>query len=69
MPDGVPHEPVSFIIFSDDWGRHPSSCQYLFRHLLPRYRTFWVNTIGMRRTHLTAPIDARSIRSVAVPRP
>ena len=39
----------SIIVFSDDWGRHPSSCQHLFRHLLPRYRTFWVNTIGMRR--------------------
>lgn len=41
--------PVSFVVFSDDWGRHPSSCQHLFRRLLPRYRTFWVNTIGMRR--------------------
>jgi glycosyltransferase involved in cell wall biosynthesis len=49
MPDGVPHESVSFVVFSDDWGRHPSSCQHLFRQLLPRYRTFWVNTIGMRR--------------------
>jgi glycosyltransferase involved in cell wall biosynthesis len=49
MPDGVPRESVSFIVFSDDWGRHPSSCQHLFHQLLPRYRTFWVNTIGMRR--------------------
>src|SRR5262249_15336025 len=49
MPDSVPHESVSFLVFSDDWGRHPSSCQHLFRQLLPRYRTFWVNTIGMRR--------------------
>ena len=32
-----------FVVFSDDWGRHPSSCQHLFRQLLPRYRTFWVN--------------------------
>src|SRR5215831_12730057 len=49
MPDGVPHESVSFVVFADDWGRHPSSCQHLFRQLIPRYRTFWVNTIGMRR--------------------
>jgi len=49
MPDSVSHESVSFLVFSDDWGRHPSSCQHLFRQLLPRYRTFWVNTIGMRR--------------------
>ena len=49
MSESVPYESASFIVFSDDWGRHPSSCQHLFRHLLPRYRTFWVNTIGMRR--------------------
>lgn len=37
------------VVFSDDWGRHPSSCQHLVRLLLPRYRTWWFNTIGTRR--------------------
>lgn len=37
-----------FLIFSDDWGRHPSSCQYLVRELLPRHEVAWVDTIGMR---------------------
>ena len=46
-----PHE-QSFIVFSDDWGRHPSSCQHLFRQLIPRHPTWWVNTIGMRRPRL-----------------
>ena len=36
------------IVFSDDWGRHPSSCQHLVRKLLPTNRVAWVNTIGMR---------------------
>jgi len=36
------------LVFSDDWGRHPSSCQHLVRHLLPRHAVTWVNTIGMR---------------------
>lgn len=36
------------IVFSDDWGRHPSSCQHLFRHLLNRIPVIWVNTIGLR---------------------
>jgi glycosyltransferase involved in cell wall biosynthesis len=40
----------SFLVFSDDWGRHPSSCQHLFGQLLGRYRVHWVNTIGTR-TH------------------
>jgi glycosyltransferase involved in cell wall biosynthesis len=39
----------SFIVFSDDWGVHPSSCQHLFRHIATKYLVLWVNTIGMRR--------------------
>ena len=38
----------NILIFSDDWGRHPSSCQHLARRLLRRHRVLWVNTIGMR---------------------
>ncbi len=49
MSDRGMSAPASFIVFADDWGRHPSSCQHLFRRLIPRYRTCWVNTIGMRR--------------------
>ena len=41
------------IVFADDWGRHPSSCQHLVRRLLPRHRTLWVNTIGMRPLRLS----------------
>ena len=48
------------VVFSDDWGRHPSSCQHLIRQLLPRYPTIWVNTIGTRRPGLS-PGDLRKI--------
>ena len=41
-------EPTPLIVFSDDWGRHPSSCQHLISQLLPHRRVVWVNTIGMR---------------------
>lgn len=41
-------QPASLVVFSDDWGRHPSSCQHLIRQLLPSYRVLWVNTIGTR---------------------
>jgi glycosyltransferase involved in cell wall biosynthesis len=40
--------PPDFIVFSDDWGEHPSSCQHLFRHIGRDHRVIWVNTIGMR---------------------
>ncbi|MFO0817928.1 MAG: glycosyltransferase [Pirellulales bacterium] len=36
------------LVFSDDWGRHPSSCQHLVRHLLDHVDVAWMNTIGMR---------------------
>ncbi|MCA9008898.1 MAG: hypothetical protein KDB01_04080 [Planctomycetaceae bacterium] len=38
----------SLVVFSDDWGRHPSSCQHLVHNLLDRYPVVWVNTIGTR---------------------
>lgn len=38
----------SLLVFSDDWGRHPSSCQHLTARLLDRHDVTWVNTIGMR---------------------
>jgi hypothetical protein len=40
------------LIFADDWGRHPSSCQHLIRRLLDRHPAAWVNTIGMRPPRL-----------------
>jgi len=40
---------ISLVVFSDDWGRHPSSCQHLVRELLDRHQVVWVNTIGTRR--------------------
>lgn len=40
------------LVFADDWGRHPSSCQHLVRQLLPKHPTLWVNTIGTRTPRL-----------------
>lgn len=42
-----------FIVFSDDWGEHPSSCQHLFKIIGKEYQVLWVNTIGMRNMRLT----------------
>ena len=51
----------SLLVFSDDWGRHPSSCQHLIRNLLDRYPVLWVNTIGTRAPRL----DLQTMRRVA----
>jgi len=39
---------TELVIFADDWGRHPSSCQHLIERLAGRYDVLWVNTIGTR---------------------
>ncbi len=44
--------PPPWLVFADDWGRHPSSCQHLVRQLLPTRRVTWVNTIGTRPPRL-----------------
>lgn len=45
-------EPAPLVVFSDDWGRHPSSIQHLTRHVLEHRRVTWVNTIGLRPPRL-----------------
>ncbi len=45
-------DPHPLLVFADDWGRHPSSCQHLTRQLLERHPVAWVNTIGMRPPRL-----------------
>ena len=42
------HHKKQFLVFSDDWGEHPSSCQHLFKRISQKHRVVWVNTIGMR---------------------
>ncbi len=43
----------AFVVFSDDWGRHPSSCQHLFRRIIPHTEVLWVNTVGLRTPRLS----------------
>lgn len=42
-----------WVVFSDDWGRHPSSSQHLIKCLLPHTKVIWVNTIGLRTPQIT----------------
>lgn len=52
--DMVDRTSTQLVVFSDDWGRHPSSCQHLVRQFISDMPTLWVNTIGMRLPKLTA---------------
>lgn len=42
-----------FIVFGEDWNRHPSSTQHIFRHFLAVNTVCWVNSIGLRRPKIT----------------
>jgi len=55
---------ASLVVFSDDWGRHPSSCQHLVRRLLPHYEVLWVNTIGTRTPKFDRATFARAASMV-----
>jgi glycosyltransferase involved in cell wall biosynthesis len=48
------------VVFADDWGRHPSSCQHLFARIAQRRRVVWVNTIGTRTPTLSRADLARA---------
>ena len=47
-----------YVVFSDDWGEHPSSSQHIVRQISLDHRVAWVNTVGMRRPKLNL-IDLR----------
>ena len=52
---------IPLLVFADDWGRHPSSCQHIVRQLLPAHPTTWINTIGTR----TPKWDLATVRRAA----
>lgn len=53
-----------FVVFADDWGRHPSSCQHLFRRIIPRAQVIWVNTIGLRTPRLNLHDIGRTLQVI-----
>jgi glycosyltransferase involved in cell wall biosynthesis len=59
-----------FVVFGDDWGRHVSSIQHLFRHVVGRADVVWVDSIGHRSPTFTAT-DARraweKVRTMVAP--
>jgi glycosyltransferase involved in cell wall biosynthesis len=52
------------MVFADDWGRHPSSCQHLVRRLVKDYRILWVNSIGTRQVRANALTLRRGIQKL-----
>ncbi len=61
---GPEHTTTPWLVFSDDWGRHPTSCQHLIRHVLPRQPVLWVNMIGTRRPRLDWATARRGLEKI-----
>jgi glycosyltransferase involved in cell wall biosynthesis len=40
---------MEFLVFGEDYNRHPSSTQHLINEIKKKYRVQWVNSIGMRK--------------------
>ena len=59
MPDAE-----RMLVFSDDWGRHPSSCQHIVKRLLGEFDVSWVNTIGMRAPQLGLSTLTRGVEKL-----
>jgi len=51
---------VTWLVFGDDWGRHPSTTQHLARHLGAGDRVVWIDSIAMRSPRPTVA-DARRV--------
>ncbi|PSW11958.1 glycosyltransferase family 1 protein [Photobacterium rosenbergii] len=43
---------MEFLVFGEDWGRHPSSSQHLLQEIGEHYEVHWVNSIGLRQPSL-----------------
>lgn len=53
------------IVFADDWGRYPSTIQYLGRVLAERHRIIWVGSLGLRKPEFHARDAARVVEKVS----
>jgi glycosyltransferase involved in cell wall biosynthesis len=70
QPGGLrpPHAgagPAPWLVVSDDWGRHPTSCQHLVAHLLPEQPVLWVNLIGTRRPRFDRATARRGLEKLS----
>src|SRR2546425_5654112 len=56
--------PRGLICFGEDWGRHPSTAQFLVRHLLGTFRIIWINSLGWRTPQLRRGDLVRALKKM-----
>ena len=55
---------MDWIVFAEDWGRHPSTTQHLVANLPASDRVLWVESIGMRAPRLRRADLARVVEKL-----
>lgn len=61
---GAPPSDRCLVVFADDWGRHPSSCQHLVRELLDTCDVTWINTVGTRGLSFDFELMRRGVQKL-----
>ena len=61
-----PAAQAPIVVFGDDWGRHVSSMQHLFRHIARDRVVIWVNGIGHRVPRFTVEYVRRAAGKIRV---
>lgn len=57
---------MEFLVFGEDWGRHPSSSQHIMSLVAKQYPVTWINSIGLRQPRLKAKDIRRMIEKVTM---
>jgi glycosyltransferase involved in cell wall biosynthesis len=60
----VAPSPAPLLVFADDWGRHPSSCQHLIRRLRADHPVLWANTVGTRQVKADSFTFRRGVEKI-----
>jgi glycosyltransferase involved in cell wall biosynthesis len=54
----------TLICFGEDWGRHPSTFQFLARELSKRHRILWIESLGLRAPRLSTTDLRRMLKKL-----
>ncbi len=54
----------NFIVFSDDWGRYPSTLQHLMKFFAPYNKIIWVGSLGLRKPKINFQDFIRAFQKI-----
>lgn len=55
---------MEFLVFGEDWQRHPSSTQHLFALFNQQHLVYWINSIGLRQPSLSSQDIIRVVEKI-----